>query len=98
MAAETKQQEKITFSKAVKMAVESFRPGERFGGYELKERVVEIYPHCKNCYVDTILRTARAVARQEYKCVNITRGIYERTAKTQTPSDAQKHAQERPTG
>lgn len=71
-------QEKMTLKKAVKIAVESFRPGETFGGYELKERVVALYPHCKNCYVDTILRQARDVARDKYKCIDTRRSIYER--------------------
>lgn len=78
MAAAEKKKEKLTLRQAVKQSVESFAPGERFGGYELKARVVALYPHCRNCYVDTILRTARDCARFKYKCVDRRRGVYER--------------------
>jgi hypothetical protein len=72
------QQEKMTFRKAVKKAVESYSIGERFYGYDLKDKVVDIYPKCTNCYVETFLREARKVARDKYICVDRTKGQYER--------------------
>lgn len=70
--------EKMTMRKAVKISVNSYQKGERFYGYNLKQRVVEVYPKCENCYVETILRIARDVARSEYRCVDMRHGLYEK--------------------
>ena len=75
---QSKKAKEITLSKAVEMAIDSFEIGDQFGGYELKSRVIRIYPKKTNCYIDTILRVAREVARDKYKCINIRKGIYER--------------------
>ncbi len=75
---EQKTDEKMTFRKAVKTAVQSYAISERFYGYDLKEKVVALYPKCTNCYVETVLREARKVARDMYKCIDRTSGLYER--------------------
>ena len=69
---------KMTFKKAVKLSVESYNIGDRFFGYDLKEKVMTLYPKCANSYVETILREARDVARDMYKCVDTRKGLYER--------------------
>lgn len=73
-----KTDEKMTFRKAVKLAVESYAIGEQFYGHGLKEKVVQLKPTCLHCYVDTILREARDVARDKYKCISRSKGLYER--------------------
>jgi hypothetical protein len=70
--------EPMTVRKAVLLAIMSYKEGERFHGTDLKKKVVKLLPRKRNCYVDTILRTAREVARDKYKCVNIHRSLYER--------------------
>lgn len=73
-----KTDETMTFKKAVKLSVESYTIGEQFYGYDLKEKVVQLYPKCMHSYVDTILREARDVARDKYKCISRSKGLYER--------------------
>ena len=69
---------KMTFRKAVMLSVQSYNIGDRFFGYDLKDKVVLLYPKCKHCYVDSVLREARDVARDLYKCVDTRKGLYER--------------------
>lgn len=71
-------QKPITLKKAVEVAIKSYKVGEQFHGNNLKQKVVALYPKARNCYVDTILREARDVARECYKCVDRRKSLYER--------------------
>ena len=68
----------MTLKRAVEEAIKSYKVGEQFHGNNLKQKVVELYPKAQNCYIDTILREARDVAREYYKCLDRRKSLYER--------------------
>lgn len=70
--------DRITLQQAVIKTMNSFDIGQQFYGHTIKDRVVELYPNAEHSYVDTIMRVARKVARDKYKCVDMHNGLYER--------------------
>ncbi len=70
--------ENITLEQAVIKTMNSFEIGQQFYGHTMKQRVAELYPNAEHSYVDTIMRVARKVARDKYKCVDRSAGLYER--------------------
>ena len=68
----------MTMREAVLKSLHGYGIGQQFYGHELKQKVVELVPRSRNCYVDTVMRVARKVARDKYKCVDRSAGLYER--------------------
>lgn len=59
----------MTISEAVKKVFTEMKVGERFRGYELKNKVVEIRPESENMYVDTVLRQLRKLYHGRYRVI-----------------------------
>lgn len=70
--------ENITLEQAVIKTINNLDTGEQFYGHTIKNKVAELYPKAEHSYVDTIMRVARRVARDKYKCVDMHHGLYER--------------------
>ena len=69
-----------SMSDAVKVVIDSYKPGHRFHGNQLKEDVVRIYPGAKDNYVDTIQRMMRRHCRLSYKTIDQNHSLYEKVA------------------
>lgn len=59
----------MSTTEAIKKVFNEMKVGDRFRGYELKNRVVELRPESANMYIDTILRQLRRLYHGKYRMV-----------------------------
>lgn len=77
---QAKEAKKATLKNAICRVIDEMPAGTQFYGWELKERVVAVYPDCLHSYIDTILRQVRKYRRYSVLCINNTKSLYEKTA------------------
>jgi hypothetical protein len=68
---------------AVKIVFLRYPLNYEFFGSELKRDVARIYPKCKNCYVDTVLRRLRSLRKGKFNpvpCIKPTVSLYKKVA------------------
>jgi hypothetical protein len=70
--------EKLTMAKVVRDAILAMPIGTKFHGWELENRVKEIWHKHPNSYTETTMRVARRVARDSFKCLSAPKSLYER--------------------
>lgn len=64
--------------KAVKQVIDEMPENTNFHGDTLKNECVRLYPELKRVYVDSFLRTMRAVRKQSYVLKNRSESLYQK--------------------
>ena len=75
---EEKKEQKVMLTKTVKEIIVAMPIGTKFHAWELEREVKKIWKKHPDSYTDTIMRVARRVARDYFKCISIPRSLYER--------------------
>lgn len=69
----------MTTVAALKKVFDEMPVGTQFHGNELKQKIVELRPECRNTYIDTILRKLRKLYHGKYKVVGpYSKSLYEK--------------------
>lgn len=78
-------------AKAVREVIRAMPQGERFTGWELKEKCVALYPELKNVYVDTLLREMREYCKEQYQLISRSESLYEKVGMSERQIEFEKY-------
>lgn len=69
----------MTTKEAINKAFDSYSVGDRFRGWEFKQRVSDFRPEVRTMYVDTILRQLRKFYHGRYRVIgSYDQSLYEK--------------------